>query len=285
MSKKRLAASLLVVLFGILANILVFRYEPVLSEKKVTVKVTLTSDEENYMEMFYLTDGQKMPDDFRAEQSGGVNYKKAGTEKTLEYTVPADASYLRFDLGSGASETTISGITVESNGKTAVIDQNVFSETVRLQEVKQNNVSDGITLTAEKEDPYLVWNTENWGIAKLVKDSLWLRYLLVKILACVVLDIILIVALKAGKKLIVLPKEVYQNRKLLWNLSKNDFKTKFAGSYLGIIWAFIQPIVTVVVYWFVFEKGLKAGGINTRAGIDVPFVLWLVAGLVPWFFF
>ena len=112
MSKKRLAASLLVVLFGILANILVFRYEPVLSEKKVTVKVTLTSDEENYMEMFYLTDGQKMPDDFRAEQSGGVNYKKAGTEKTLEYTVPADASYLRFDLGSGASETTISGITV-----------------------------------------------------------------------------------------------------------------------------------------------------------------------------
>ena len=285
MSKKRLAASLLVVLFGILANILVFRYEPALSEKKVTVKVTLTSDEENYMEMFYLTDGQKMPDDFKAEQSSGVNYKKAGTEKTLEYTVPADASYLRFDLGSGASETTISGITVESNGKTAVIDQNVFSETVRLQEVKQNNVSDGIALTAEKEDPYLVWNTENWGIAKLVKDSLWLRYLLVKILACVVLDIILIVTLKAGKKLIVLPKEVYQNRKLLWNLSKNDFKTKFAGSYLGIIWAFIQPIVTVVVYWFVFEKGLKAGGINTRAGIDVPFVLWLVAGLVPWFFF
>lgn len=285
MSKKRLAASLLVVLFGILANILIFRYEPALSEKKVTVKVTLTSDEENYMEMFYLTDGQKMPDDFKAEQSSGVNYKKAGTEKTLEYTVPADASYLRFDLGSGASETTISGITIESNGKTAVIDQNVFSETVRLQEVKQNNVSDGIALTAEKEDPYLVWNTENWGIAKLVKDSLWLRYLLVKILACVVLDIILIVALKAGKKLILLPKEVYQNRKLLWNLSKNDFKTKFAGSYLGIIWAFIQPIVTVVVYWFVFEKGLKAGGINTRAGIDVPFVLWLVAGLVPWFFF
>ena len=69
MSKKRLAASLLVVLFGILANILIFRYEPALSEKKVTVKVTLTSDEENYMEMFYLTDGQKMPDDFKAEKS------------------------------------------------------------------------------------------------------------------------------------------------------------------------------------------------------------------------
>ena len=93
MSKKRLAASLLVVLFGILANILIFRYEPALSEKKVTVKVTLTSDEENYMEMFYLTDGQKMPDDFRAEQSGGINYKNTGKEEVLDYSIRANTSY------------------------------------------------------------------------------------------------------------------------------------------------------------------------------------------------
>lgn len=79
--------------------------------------------------------------------------------------------------------------------------------------------------------------------------------------------------------------EIYHNRKLVFSLAKNDFKTKYAGSYLGIIWAFIQPIVTVLVYWFVFEKGLKAGAMNTKAGIEVPFVLWLVAGIVPWFFF
>ena len=51
-------------------------------------------------------------------------------------------------------------------------------------------------------------------------------------------------------------KEIISNRKLIWDLSKNDFKTRFAGSYLGIIWAFVQPIVTVLVYWFVFEKGM-----------------------------
>lgn len=77
-----------------------------------------------------------------------------------------------------------------------------------------------------------------------------------------------------------LPKEVYQNRKLVLSLAKNDFKTKYAGSYLGTIWAFIQPIVTVCVYWFVF--GLALRGANANRG--VPFVLWLVAGLVPWFF-
>lgn len=285
MSKKRLAASLLVVLFGILANILIFRYEPALSEKKVTVKVTLTSDEENYMEMFYLTDGQKMPDDFRAEQSGGINYKNTGKEEVLDYSIPANTSYFRLDFGSGKSETTISGIEVVSNGNTMEVPPEEISNLARLQEVKKVDSSEETVLRAEKEDPYAVWDMQEWGLTSFVRDSLWLHFTIVKVLACLVLDIILVVIIKCGKKLIVLPKEVYQNRKLLWNLSKNDFKTKFAGSYLGIIWAFIQPIVTVVVYWFVFEKGLKAGGINTRAGIDVPFVLWLVAGLVPWFFF
>lgn len=80
-------------------------------------------------------------------------------------------------------------------------------------------------------------------------------------------------------------KDIIKNRKLIWKLSKNDFKSKFSGSYLGIVWAFIQPIVTVLVYWFVFEKGLRSGGVNLKSGIEIPFVLWLIAGLVPWFFF
>ncbi|MDO4343703.1 MAG: ABC transporter permease [Eubacteriales bacterium] len=82
-----------------------------------------------------------------------------------------------------------------------------------------------------------------------------------------------------SSKIFSLPGEVYQNRKLMLSLAKNDFKTKYAGSYLGIIWAFIQPVVTVLVYWFVFSK-LRAGAVR-----DVPFVLWLISGLVPWFFF
>ncbi len=73
---------------------------------------------------------------------------------------------------------------------------------------------------------------------------------------------------------------IWKSRKLIFSLAKNDFKTRFAGSYLGIVWAFIQPIITVLVYWFVFQVGLRAG-----RTADFPFVVWLVAGLVPWFFF
>ena len=78
-----------------------------------------------------------------------------------------------------------------------------------------------------------------------------------------------------------LPAELYRNRRLVLKLAKNDFKTKYAGSYLGIVWAFVQPIVTVLVYWFVFSVGFKAG----TGDLGVPFVLYLVAGIVPWFFF
>lgn len=82
-----------------------------------------------------------------------------------------------------------------------------------------------------------------------------------------------------------LPRELYENRRLIWKLSKNDFKTRYAGSYLGIIWAFVQPVVTVLVYWIVFEKGLNQKTSLITQGINVPYLLHLTAGLVPWFFF
>lgn len=82
-----------------------------------------------------------------------------------------------------------------------------------------------------------------------------------------------------------IPKQIVQNRKLIWALGKDDFRKKFAGSYLGVIWAFVQPVITILVYWFVFDKALNAGTQTTKAGITAPYVLWLIAGMVPWFFF
>ena len=74
---------------------------------------------------------------------------------------------------------------------------------------------------------------------------------------------------------------IRKNRKMIARLAKNDFRTRFAGSYLGIVWAFIQPVVTVLVYWFVFEIGFR----SANTSLPVPFLLYLLAGIVPWFFF
>ena len=65
-------------------------------------------------------------------------------------------------------------------------------------------------------------------------------------------------------------------------MTKNDLKNRFAGSYLGVVWAFIQPIVIVSIYWIIFEKGLKSRPLPDYP--DYPYLLWLVAGICPWFF-
>ncbi len=79
---------------------------------------------------------------------------------------------------------------------------------------------------------------------------------------------------------------LWQSRQLIWKLSKNDFKNRFAGSYLGRVWAFAQPVVTVLLYWFVFGHIMMADKKELlTAGVEAPYVLWLTAGLVPWFYF
>jgi len=85
--------------------------------------------------------------------------------------------------------------------------------------------------------------------------------------------------------MVSIPVELYKNRMLIARLSYNDFKTRFSGSFFGIFWAFVQPVVTVLVFWFVFQYGFGAHRAQMAGGASVPFVLFLVSGLVPWFFF
>ena len=67
--------------------------------------------------------------------------------------------------------------------------------------------------------------------------------------------------------------------RLLLSLVKNDLKSRYSGSALGLVWAFVQPLVTVVVFWFVFT------GMRNPPVDDVPFILWFVAAYIPWTFF
>ncbi len=84
------------------------------------------------------------------------------------------------------------------------------------------------------------------------------------------------------KSLVAIPKNLYKNRRLLFRMAGNDLRNRFAGSYFGTIWAFIQPIVTIMVYYFVFGVAMRGG---SSAGDGIPFVLYLVAGIIPWLYF
>lgn len=80
-------------------------------------------------------------------------------------------------------------------------------------------------------------------------------------------------------------KETNKNFNLIWKLAKNDFKNRYAGSYLGALWAMVQPVITVLMYYIVFDKIFQSRSEAVAGGIPIPYVLFLTAGLVPWFYF
>ena len=51
------------------------------------------------------------------------------------------------------------------------------------------------------------------------------------------------------------------------------------------MWALVQPVVTVVMYWIVFDKVFQTRSQMVSSGVEVPYVLFLTSGLVPWFYF
>lgn len=74
--------------------------------------------------------------------------------------------------------------------------------------------------------------------------------------------------------------DIIKNKEILWRLSLNDFKARFASSILGVVWAFVQPLLTIFVFWFVFQVGFKTAPID-----DAPFIVWLVPAYLVWAFF
>jgi len=70
------------------------------------------------------------------------------------------------------------------------------------------------------------------------------------------------------------------NRRLIWRLAVNSVRERYASSLLDSVWAVLHPAMMLVVFWFVFEFGLRI----SSAG-PVPFFLSLIVGLAAWLFF
>ncbi len=72
-------------------------------------------------------------------------------------------------------------------------------------------------------------------------------------------------------------KEIYQYRQMIFSLVKKDLRGRYKGSVLGFLWTFINPLMQLVVYTFVFTYIMPAG-------ID-KYYLYLFVALIPWIFF
>lgn len=70
------------------------------------------------------------------------------------------------------------------------------------------------------------------------------------------------------------------NMELLFKLSRNDLKSKYAGSFFGIVWSFIQPLITIGVFYFVFQVGFKNPPVE-----NIEFILWISPAYLAWLYF
>lgn len=72
-------------------------------------------------------------------------------------------------------------------------------------------------------------------------------------------------------------KEIYNYRELLKTNIKKEIRGKYKGSWLGVLWTFLNPLLMLVVYAFVFPYIL-------RVNVD-NYTIFMIVALIPWNFF
>lgn len=272
--KKKILAGICIVIL-IALNVLILGHKENVNGN-YQLHLTVKSDTEQNVQTYYSTARE-----VSEEMSQVETYDQVGNDQELIFSVPFQCNMVRLDLGNQPGYFEIKNAYLGYKDAKETIAEMENPKLIEGQQLESLEESDGVLkVWTNGTDPYLwlSWET-NQLYPALEKDCMH-RTVAKNIIMLLLIDGGAIVAFVFRKKVLTLPMELFQNRKLILSLAKNDFKTKYAGSYLGIVWAFVQPVVTILVYWFVFSVGLKAGNVS-----DYPFVLYLVSGIVPWFFF
>ncbi len=71
-------------------------------------------------------------------------------------------------------------------------------------------------------------------------------------------------------------KKLYNYRQLIFAFARRDLKSKYAQTRLGLVWVFIKPILSVLLYVFFFEFVLN----SNLSG--VPYSIYVFSGLIAW---
>lgn len=77
--------------------------------------------------------------------------------------------------------------------------------------------------------------------------------------------------------MILVVKNLYQYRELLKSNIKKEIRGKYKGSFLGVLWSFVNPLLMTLIYAIVFPFILRSG--------PEHYVTYIVIGILPWNFF
>jgi lipopolysaccharide transport system permease protein len=75
--------------------------------------------------------------------------------------------------------------------------------------------------------------------------------------------------------------QIFRFRGLLATLTSRELKARYRGSALGFLWSFLNPLLFLLTYTFVFAVVLPA--LHSK---DLePFALFMFCGILPWTWF
>ncbi len=262
------------IILAVVINVLIILKGQNLIDSSIDIAIELEMDSDAEVQVMY-SNGI-----FDINNVSARKYSKDGGRQTLIFNVPSEYTAWRLDYGEAAGRIAIYSIRIMDDKADRIIGTEPVA-TGESNDITDVTVTDGIcVLNASGEDPYSILDMSKVNLEGILNDMSAVKTMTVKVIMCLFFDILLICMLRRFDSLCTSLGEMTGYRNLIFNLAKNDFKSKYVGSFLGIMWAFIRPIITVLVYWFVFQVGLGSNDVN-----GCPFVLWLLTGLVPWFMF
>lgn len=288
MNKKKLAAVALFGVICILLNVIIITSESglILGEYSMHIGVGINSEIETDIQLYYSTDKEFGENSF-AQDRVESDRVAAGVYETADFDINATNTLLRIDFSDKENvKTVITGLSIDLNSARLELNEKELKETIiYINQAELNEGTDGLSFLSEGTDAFIVLDLEGAVNSVAVTSANSSGKMCIKIVICIIIDLMYIWFIKKREQVFGFFYDIVTSRHLILRLAKNDLKGRFAGSYLGVIWSFIQPIVTVLVYWFVFQVGLRNSDVATASGQTVPFILWFIAGLVPWFFY
>ena len=165
-------------------------YKPVNTvNMKLSMKTTSNIEENDAYKIYYLeNDG----DSYSEEQTSYCDVV-AGRQNKIKFSVPANASNIRLDVGMHEGTITISGIVLQiGNQKYNVTDKELQKYTsfdgIESLEIENN----GLNIIVNSDDPYVIWNLKTYNLQNIASKIVEMFNIIIKGLICLGLGFLII---------------------------------------------------------------------------------------------
>jgi lipopolysaccharide transport system permease protein len=78
-------------------------------------------------------------------------------------------------------------------------------------------------------------------------------------------------------------RALWSARTLVWVMTRREVQSRHAGTALGLVWPYLQPLLTIATFYLVFDIvfAMRTGEAATDKGLGV----FLIVGMLPWMAF